>query len=157
MLNAISTLGITVGYCVETTAGTRPSGGFTTIAEIRDIPEIGNIPDALDATPLEETIMKRYIAGLADTGGVITLTANMSDALQTAWANCVSAAETAASASPSKACWFEIKSPKLSKSYFFSGMPVALGYAGSSVNAVQDASLNIMPNGVEGWGTKTTT
>ena len=63
MLNAISTLGITVGYCVETTAGTRPSGGFTTIAEIRDIPEIGNIPDALDATPLEETIMKRYPNG----------------------------------------------------------------------------------------------
>lgn len=155
MLNAISTLGITVGYCVETTAGTRPSGGFTTIAEIRDIPEIGNIPDALDATPLEETVMRRYIAGLADTGGVITLTANMSDTLQTAWANCVSAAETAAASS--KACWFEIKSPKLAKSYFFSGMPIALGYAGSSVNAVQDASLNIMPNGVEGWASKTTT
>ena len=157
MLNAISTLGITVGYCVETTAGTRPTGGFTKIAEIRDIPEIGNIPDALDATPLEETVMRRYIAGLADTGGVITLTANMSDALQTAWATCVSAAETAATATPAKATWFEIKSPKLAKSYFFSGMPIALGYAGSSVNAVQDASLNIMPNGVEGWGTKTTT
>lgn len=154
MLNAISTLGITVGYKVESTAGTRPTSGYVKIAEIREIPEIGNIPDALDATPLEETIMRRYIAGLADTGGVITLTANMSDTLQTAWATCVTAAETGATTG--LACWFEIKSPKLAKSYFFSGMPVALGYAGSGVNAVQDASLNIMPNGVEGWSTKTT-
>lgn len=154
MLNAISTLGITVGYAVESTAGTRPTSGYTLIAEIRDIPEIGNVPDALDATPLEETVMRRYIKGLADTGGVITLTANMSDALQTAWSSCVSAAETAYETG--KACWFEIKSPKLAKSFFFSGMPVELGYAGSAVNAVQDASLNIMPNGVDAWQTKST-
>lgn len=153
MLNAISTLGITVGYAVEATAGTRPTTGYTLISEIRDIPEIGNVPDALDATPLEEMIARRYIQGLADTGGVITLTANMSDTLMTSWESCVSAAETAAA--DGKACWFEIKAPKLSKGFFFSGMPVSLGYAGSSVNAVQDASLNIMPNGVEGWATKT--
>lgn len=153
MLNAISTLGITVGWAVETTAGTRPTSGYSLITEVRDIPEIGNIPDALDATPLEETFMRRYINGLSDTGGVVTLTANMSDALMTAWEGCVSAAETAWATG--KACWFEIKSPKLTKSFFFSGMPVELGYAGSGVNAVQDASLNIMPNGVDGWQTKT--
>ena len=153
MLNAISTLGITVGWAVETTAGTRPTSGYSLITEVRDIPEIGNIPDALDATPLEETFMRRYINGLSDTGGVVTLTANMSDALMTAWEGCVSAAETAWETG--KACWFEIKSPKLTKSFFFSGMPVELGYAGSGVNAVQDASLNIMPNGVDGWQTKT--
>lgn len=154
MLNAISTLGITVGWAVETTAGTRPTSGYSLITEVRDIPEIGNIPDALDATPLEETFMRRYINGLSDTGGVVTLTANMSDALMTAWESCVTAAETAWATG--KACWFEIKSPKLAKSFFFSGMPVELGYAGSGVNAVQDASLNIMPNGVDGWQTKTT-
>ena len=154
MLKGVSTLGITVGYAVETTAGTRPTSGYTVLTEIRDIPAVANTPGTIDATPLEETIMFRMLAGLAD-ADVISLTANNSDDLQTAWESCVSAAETAYSTG--KACWFEFKHPTLTKSFFVSGMPVALGFAGASVNSVLDLNLNIVPNGCDRWQTKSTT
>ena len=154
MLNGVSTLGMTVSYAVETTAGTRPTSGYVKLTEIRDIPAVANTPGTIDATPLEETVMFRMLAGLAD-ADVITLTANNSDALQTAWGTCVTAAETAYTTS--KACWFQFQHPTLSKAFFVSGMPQPLGFAGASVNSVFDLSLNIVPNGCDRWQTKVTT
>ena len=151
MLNGVSTLGITVGYAVEATAGTRPTSGYTVLTEIRDIPAVANTPGTIDATPLEETVMFRMLAGLADADN-IALVANNSDALQTAWEACVSAANTANA--DGKACWFEFKHPTLTKSFFVSGMPQPLGFAGAAVNSVLDLTLNIVPNGCDRWQTK---
>ena len=63
----ISTLGITFGYGVETTAGEKP----TTFKQLTRINAIGGIsiePEQIDASALEDALTK-YITGRADTGG----------------------------------------------------------------------------------------
>ena len=80
MANEISTAGITVKYAVETTSGTRPTTGYTSIPNIKNIPEFNPQPSALDVTDLSDTTWKRYIAGLKDPGGALGFTANFTSA-----------------------------------------------------------------------------
>ena len=140
---ALSTAGVTVGYAVETTKGTRPTTGYTEIPDIKGVPEMNPEPEALESTTLSETEYKTYIEGLKDLGGSLSFTANFTSALQTDWATLVSAAKTAKESD--KATWFEIKHPDLEKSVFFSGQPSAMGLPGMSVNSVLETSLYVVP------------
>lgn len=151
MANEITNAGVVIKYAVETTAGTMPTTGFTAIPNVKDLPEINSEPSALECTDLSDTMWKRYVNGLRDPGGAIALTVNMTNAFQTAWETLVTAAETGISSS--KATWFEIKIPGLTKSFYFAGMPCELGFGGASVDSVAETTAYITPNQVAGFAT----
>ena len=114
----ISTLGITFGYGVETTAGTKPSA-FTQLTRINNIGGLSIEPAQIDASALEDFVT-RYIAGRADTGGSIPVTVNATDATITEW----EAVQTAYSGlTDGKKMWFEVISPDLTKAFFFVAQP----------------------------------
>ena len=64
----------------------------------------------------------------------------------------MTASATGASANPAKATWFEIAIPGRD-SFYFSGDPAALGFAGASVNSVMTIHGYIVPNKVTGFAT----
>lgn len=67
MQAGISTLGITFGYGVESTAGTKP----TSFKQLHRINKLGGISisnEKIDASALEDFV-KRYVQGIGDTGG----------------------------------------------------------------------------------------
>lgn len=150
----MSTAGVTIGYAVEATKGTRPTTGYTAIPSVKSISDLNPEPNNLDCTPLEETEYKRYIPGLKDISGSVTLSANNTNDFQTKWAALVEAATTGAASE--KTTWFEIKIPGLAKSFFFSGTPVALGLSEINVDEVLSVDAYITPNRIHGWDTKTT-
>lgn len=147
MANAVSTAGMLVKYCVETTAGTRPTSGYTTIPGVKAIPAIFNDPNMLQSTPLSATKNHTYIRGLDDSGGAIQLTVNDYDAFRTAWETCVAAYATAAASD--KGMWFEITYPDGSDldSFYFPAEPLPLGFGGADVDAVLENNLNLSPQG----------
>lgn len=149
----ISTAGISVRYCVESTKGVRPTSGFTVIPNIKETPDFNPEPSTLEVTDLSDLVWKRYIAGLKDPGGALTFTANMTSAFKTAWETLVSAYETALAAD--KQTWFEIAVPTIG-SFFFAGIPSELGINGMAVDAVAESNVYITPNVIEGWGSTTT-
>ena len=59
MANELSTAGVTVQYCVETTAGTKPTSGYTAIPNIKAIPDLNPEPSSLEVTDLSDTEWKR--------------------------------------------------------------------------------------------------
>lgn len=151
-----STLGMRVYYSVEATSGTRPTAAsaYTEIVGIKDIPGIGEEASAIDVTPLSETEFRSYVAGLKDSGGTITFTANNTDAFQTAWTTLVSAYETGIAAD--KNTWFCIVHPNLANAFYFTGEPVNLGLSAASVNEALNAGANVIAGKVEGWAAKPT-
>ncbi len=149
----ISTAGVAVKYAVETTAGTRPTTGYTAIPNIKETPDFNPEPGTLEVTDLSDLVWKRYIAGLKDPGGALTFTANLTSAFKTAWETLVSAYETAAS--DGKLTWFEIAVPSIG-SFYFAGIPAELGIDGMEVDSVAESSVYITPNKIEGWGTSST-
>ena len=64
MANAVSTAGMLVKYAAETTAGTRPTTGYTEIPGVKALPSLGDEVNTLQSTPLSATKNHTYIAGL---------------------------------------------------------------------------------------------
>ena len=151
---ALSTAGVTVGYAVEATAGTRPVSGYTVIPDIKEVPEMNPEPETLESTTLAETEYKTYIEGLKDLGGALSFLANYTTELEGVWATLVEEYQTAKAAG--KVVWFEVKHPGLEKSVFFTGQPSAMGLPAMSVNAILETNLYITPTNAPAWETKST-
>lgn len=149
---ALSTAGVTVGYAVEVTAGTRPTTGYLVIPDIKEIPEMNPEPETLESTTLAETEYKTYIEGLKDLGGALSFLANYTTELETVWATLVTAYQTAKGTG--KSIWFEVKHPGLEKSVFFTGQPSAMGLPAMSVNAILETNLYITPTNAPLWEIK---
>lgn len=151
---AISTAGVTVGYAVEKTKGTRPTTGFTLIPDIKEVPELNPEPETLDSTTLAATEYKTYIEGLKDLGGALSFLANYTSELETVWSKLVTDAQTAAGTG--LATWFEIKHPKIDKSVWLTAQPSAMGLPAMSVGSVLEINLYITPTNAPAWNTKST-
>lgn len=143
-----STAGITVKYAVETTSGTMPTTGFTTLPNIKSTPDFNAEPSNLDVTDLSDLVWKRSISGLKDVGGALSFTANLTQEFKTAWETLVSAATTGFA--DQKATWFEIAIPNFD-SFYFSGMPSELGVKGFEVDSVAEVDAYVSPNQIKGW------
>ena len=58
----LNTIGIKLKYCVETTAGTRPTSGYTEIPDIKDTPNFDFNPSKQQVTNLSDSV-HRYKEG----------------------------------------------------------------------------------------------
>ena len=147
-----NTIGVKIGYCVETTAGSRPTVGYTNIPDIKTIPGIELNPSKLEVTNLTDKY-KRYISGVMDAGDDVALSANLTASLKTVWKSMVSAAATAWTSQ--KSTWYEISIPNFD-SFYFAGIPTEMGFNEMGVDAVAEASLHIIPNQIVGWAAAST-
>lgn len=147
-----NTIGVKIGYVVETTAGSRPTSGITNIPDIKTIPGIELNPSKLEVTNLVDKY-KRFISGVLDAGDDIALNANLTASLKTTWNSLVSAAATAWASQ--KSTWFEISIPGFD-SFWFAGIPTEMGFNEMGVDAVAEASLHIIPNQIVGWAAAAT-
>lgn len=147
-----NTIGVKLGYAVEASAGTRPTSGYTNIPDIKGLPAIDLNPSRLEVTNLVDKY-KRFITGVLDAGDSMDVTANLTASLKSVWTSMVSAAETAWGSG--KSTWFEISIPNFD-SFYFAGIPTAMGVSELGVDAVVEASLHIIPNQIAGWATAST-
>ena len=113
-ISGLSTLGITFGYGVETTAGSKPSA-FTQLERINSIGGISMDTEQIDSSALEDTVT-RYIAGRQDTGGTWTISVNYTGETATQWTTAISAYNTAKESG--KNTWFEVIIPNQSDAFF---------------------------------------
>lgn len=135
--------GTVLKYCVESTKGTKPTSGYTTIPGVKSVPSsINPEPNALENTTLANEVYKTYEPGLKDPGGVLAFQANTSVELQTAW-NALITAHTTAKASD-KAVWFEVAIPGFD-SLYFTGDPAEFGIDGIEVDSILESTLYIAP------------
>ena len=147
-----NTIGVKLKYCVETTAGSRPTSGYTNIPDIKNIPAIDMNPSKLEVTNLIDRY-RRFITGVLDAGDSIDVNANLTSALKTAWGSLVSAYTSAWSSQ--KSTWFEVSIPNY-ESFYFAGIPTEIGLGEIGVDAVAEASLHIIPNQIAGWAASST-
>lgn len=118
MQAGISTLGITFGYGIESTAGTKP----TTFKQLHRINKLGGISisnEKIDASALEDFV-KRYVQGIGDTGGEFPVTVNFTPETKKEWADVISAYKALTGG---KAMWFETIIPGFDESFFIVAQP----------------------------------
>lgn len=123
-LAGISTLGVSLKYAVESSAGVKPSS-WTTLTRVNSIGGISLDTEKIDASALEDTA-SQYIAGRADTGGTVSVTVNLTPDTITEWETLISQYETAHSSNLQM--WFEVSSSGLGgKAFYFIAEPPIAG------------------------------
>lgn len=115
----MSTLGVTFGYGVEATAGTKPEA-FTVLTRINNIAGITIENEQIDASALED-LVSRYIQGRADTGGTFPVSVNLTPETVTEWETLISAYQEAYAAG--KRMWFETIVPGFDEAFFVVAQP----------------------------------
>ena len=150
----LTSAGVSVNYCVESTAGTMPTSGFTKLTGVKSIPDLNPEPSSLETTTLDETEWKTYIPGLKDIGGALSFTANNTAQFQTEWEAMVTVAETGAKTG--LATWYAIIIPGLTEAFMFTGVPSPLGLSAIEVDSVLEIEGYITPTSVTGWAAKPT-
>ena len=148
MAGEITSAGIKLKYKVEGTAGTKPTSSYVEIPDVISLPAMDSAPEALECTPLSEVSWKRYVLGLKDPGSSVDIEANDTTAFRTAWATMATASATGKASG--KATWFEVYIPGRD-SFYFTGEPADLGFAGASVNSVQTIHGYVVPNVISGF------
>lgn len=114
----ISTLGITFGYGVETTAGEKPTA-FKQLTRINAIGGINIEPEQIDASALEDYTTK-YVKGRADTGGSFAVTVNFTDDTVKEWEALIKAYKALTGGNQ---MWFETIIPGIDKALFVIAEP----------------------------------
>lgn len=118
-LAGLSTLGITFGYGVESTASTKPSA-FTQLTRINSIGGISITPETIDASALEDSVEKS-VAGRATTGATWEVVINYTPDTATEWATLISAYNTAKASQLQM--WFEVIVPGMTDAFFVIAEP----------------------------------
>lgn len=139
----LSTAGVSLVYAVETTAGTRPTSGYTKLTGLKSTPSLNPAPETLESTTLDELEFKTYVKGLRDLGGSLEFTFNLTQNLVNEWDALITAYEGAKASN--KATWFAVVIPGLTKAFFFTGEPSAMGVPETSVNSILEITNYITP------------
>ena len=150
----LSSAGVTVQWALETTAGERPTAGYTKINGIKSTPDLNPETDSLEVTDLSDTEWKRYIGGLKDVGGDLAFGANNSEQFQEDWADLYEQYQIAAAAG--LGMWFAIVIPGLTKAFYISVVPQPLGLSAIEVSSVLEIDAYASPKLIAGWLAKPT-
>lgn len=150
-LAGISTLGITVSYGVEATAGVKPTT-FTELTRVYEVGEVSTTPEALDATSLSDFTSK-FISGLTSVSDTMNVSFNLTDDTQAEWEAVITAQESAKT--EGKRVWYQIASPYLKDAFFtVAEAPTLIPQPSLSVNGVYQCTMPLTVNEFVGLDTK---
>ena len=152
----VSTLGVKLYYCAESTAGTRPTSNYTQLTRINAIGGITQEPEQIDASALED-LVTRNIAGRTGTGDTVTVTVNVTTETLTEWNSLLT---TYAGLTGGKGMWFQVVNdkltdgagtPKVQGFYFKAQPPAKFPMPESNQNELQTVEIPLVIEDYEGY------
>lgn len=140
-----TTAGMYLSYAVETTAGERPTTGYTIIPEVKSMPDTNPAPSSVDSTTLMETEYVTKEPALKDLGDSLDYSVNFTDELEEIVDQLVDAQEAAEA--EGKAVWFCEAHRKIKNAMYYTGKMARINFGESSVGNMLETSLHITPTG----------
>lgn len=150
MIYGVSTLGITFGYGVETTAGTKPTS-FKQLTRINALGEATPEAEQIDVSALEDYDSK-YTKGRTDNGGQYAVTVNVTDDTLKEWEDVITAYQ---GLGEGKRMWWQMINPSISKAYFIvAEPPETLPVPAAEQNGAWTMTINLVINEIIGLDSK---
>ena len=148
-----TTVGMKFAYCVETTAGTRPTADYTVLDGIVSVGAITVNQNPLQVVlPAEKKY--RYLKGKDDISGEVDVVMYNEDSYLTGWETMRTAAETARASG--KRTWFVFLPDGNHKAFAFAASPGVLGSGGLSDNMIYEVNTSLTVEDVGGYIEKPT-
>lgn len=160
MAGEISSAGVLIYYAPETTLDTCPSTGFKqkatgaslNIADyVTGISGLGADYDMYDVTPLSETERHRFIKGLQNNDGSISLNANINPTSRGDWGKIVT---EYTALTGGKALWFEFILPGDTDGFFIRAEPLPMRFPDVEAGSAVQGAIQLVENKCTGFATK---
>lgn len=142
----LTTIGVKIGYGVETAADKKPTS-FIWIKRCKSIGGIELTEDKIDVTALEDKI-KQYAAGVADTGGDWALTFGLNDEVVETLTKLRT--DSIAAKGENLRTWFDVWFPGLAKSFYVVAEPGMIPMPEVSQGSPAEIPLNCTINEYKG-------
>lgn len=149
----ITSLGATVRYAFESSAGVRPTTGYIVLPDVNQAPEQDLSIATIDVSNIRDYVT-RYAPGRQDPGGDQAFTLNHTDAVIDRWD--ALAVEAASKKAQNKRLWFEYRFPGANKAYYWAGEPQKLGTSGISQNELDTIPAHVVLVDWAGWQSAST-
>lgn len=158
----ISSAGIEIKYAPEVTAGVRPTTGYkgkATNATLNIADYVTGISgltaeyEQYDVTPLAETRRHRFVKGLQNNDGNLSLSCNINPTSRTDWNSIVAEYQALTGG---LGMWFEFTLPGDTQSVFFRGEPCEMGFPDVEAASAVQGAVQIIENQYSGWAAKST-
>ncbi len=142
----LTTIGVKVGYAVETVKGTKPTA-FKWLQRCKAVTGISLTNETIDVTALEDRI-RRYAEGIADTGGEWPLTFGLNnDVVDTLTAM---REESLAGKPNGLATWFVVWFPDLADAFYVVAEPGMIPMPDISVGSPAEIQVSCTINEYKG-------
>lgn len=115
----LSTLGVRLGYALETVAGTKPTR-LTWLTRVNAIGGISLETETIDASALEDMV-ERSVPGRQSTGGTFPVTFNLTNEVVTELETMISTYK--GRSNKSLRMWFEVYHPDMTKAFWIAAAP----------------------------------
>ena len=149
-MDDITTLGVKLGYAVETKAGSKPTS-FTWLERCKSIGGVSLDTEQIDVSALEDLISK-YRSGRQDTGGTWEITFGLGDKVITQLKKAMGAAATGKKSGLST--WFEVWFPDLSSAnsgfYIIAELGGTIPLTEVSQNSAAEITMSLTLNDYKG-------
>lgn len=142
---ALTSIGVKVSYCVETTEGQRPTTDYVHIAGLRSTPDFNIAPSTGDGTTFENEKYTTKVPLLREMPDTLEFNAVLGQEFFDNWSTLVSASKTGRESG--KQTWFCIDIKGLDKSIYFTGEPIDMGIPAMEQNSVIECPVYIVPTG----------
>ena len=142
----ISTLGITLSWCMESTAGVRPTSGYKLLTRINSLGEVNPDQEVIDASALEDDSTKE-IPGRASSPGSLSVVVNRTNDTIDEWEDVIEAYW--GRSNKNLGMWFQEINPNMDKADFIKAAPpTKIPIPGREQNGLETVTFNLT---VEDW------
>lgn len=141
----LSTIGVKVSYCVETSAGVRPTTDYIKLSGIYSTPSFNIEPNTTEAGDFDNVEYDTQLPLLKSLPGNMSFGLRFGEQSVTDWETLRTAYETGIESN--KETWFCVDIPGYSKSIFFTGVPSKMGLPEMEYNSRIDAVGYVTPTG----------
>lgn len=123
----LTSLGVTLGWAMEDTAGVKPtnSGTSEAFSQVLRVNSIGGVsvdPEQIDVSAIVDKLT-RYKPGRGDSGGTFTIGVNVTQDVITQWKTIISTYYNSTSRQAGKRMWWQVTHPDLADSFFIVAAP----------------------------------
>ena len=162
MAGEISTAGITIKYCAESTVGVRPTTGFAAKASgatlninqyVTGVSGLAADYDLYDVTTLSDTLRHRFIKGLMGNDGNISLSCNINPTSRSDWNAIVT---EFAALSGGLGMWFEFTLAGDTESFYVRGEPTMMLFPDVETAQAVQGAVSIIESDSAAWAAKST-
>lgn len=160
MAGEVSSAGIKIHYCPETSVNTRPTTGYkekATAGTLKIAEYVTGISgltaefEQYDVTPLAETQRHRFVKGLQGNDGNLSMNCNINPTSRNDW-NAIVA--EFAGLSGGLGMWFAFTLPGDTLSAYFRAEPCPMGFPDVEAASAVQGAIQLIENQYDGWAAK---